>query len=77
MRENLKFPRPINVIWLVQSRQKKYSACPVGQISGLSPRVSPDKRGGSRSSRTLGGMRWTLMLRLTSAADADGEGVWF
>ena len=34
-------------------------------------------RGGSRSSRTCGGMRWTRRLRLTSVADADGEVVWF
>jgi hypothetical protein len=42
----------------------------------LTPPVSPDKRGGSRSSRTRGGMRWTRKLRLTSVADADGEVVW-
>jgi hypothetical protein len=39
--------------------------------------VSPDERGGSRSSRTRGGMRWTRKLRLTSVADAYGESVWF
>jgi hypothetical protein len=39
--------------------------------------VSPDERGGSRSSRTCGGMRWTRKLRLTSAADVYGENVWF
>ena len=33
-------------------------------------------RGGSRSSRTRGGMWWTRMLRLTSAADAYGENAW-
>ena len=38
--------------------------------------VSPDKRGGSRSSRTCGGMRWTQWPRLTSVAEADGEVVW-
>ena len=30
--------------------------------------VSPDERGGSRSSRTCGGMRWTRWRRMTSAA---------
>src|SRR3981081_4778303 len=55
---------------------RKYSACPVGQINGVTPRVSPDKRGGSRSSRTCGGMRWTRKLRLTSVAQADGEVRW-
>jgi hypothetical protein len=39
--------------------------------------VPPDERGGSRSSRTRGGMRWTRKLRLTSVADAYGESVWF
>ena len=34
------------------------------QFTNLS--VSPDERGGSRSSRTRGGMRWTLELRLTT-----------
>ena len=38
--------------------------------------VSPGKRG-VRTSRTRGGMRWTRMLRLTSAADAYGKSVWF
>jgi hypothetical protein len=33
-------------------------------------------RGGSRSSRTRGEMRWTRRPRLTSVADADGEVVW-
>ena len=35
------------------------------------------KRGGSRSSRTSGGMRWTRAARQTSALLADGEAVWF
>jgi hypothetical protein len=30
--------------------------------------VSPDERGGSRSSRTCGGMRWTRWRRMTRAA---------
>ena len=47
----------------VQSAFEKYSAYPVGQISATTPRVSPDKRDGSRSSRTRGRMRWTRMLR--------------
>ena len=33
-------------------------------------------RGALRTSRMRGGMRWTRRLRLTSAADADGEVVW-
>jgi hypothetical protein len=33
-------------------------------------------RGVSRSSRARGGMRWTRMVLLTRAPDADGEVVW-
>jgi len=36
----------------------------------------PHLRGGSRSSRTRGGMRWTRMALLTRALEADGEVVW-
>src|SRR6266853_5900883 len=39
----------------VQPHCKKFFACAVGQISDLTPPVSPDKRGGSRSSRNA---RW-------------------
>jgi hypothetical protein len=41
-RENQKFLMPINVIWVVQSPSKKYSASLVGQISGLTLPVSPE-----------------------------------
>jgi len=34
------------------------------------------QRGGSRSSRTRGGMRWTRMALLTRALEAYGEVVW-
>jgi len=43
----------------VKPQHQKYSSFAVGQISDLNLPVSPDKRGGSRSSRTCGGMRWT------------------
>ena len=52
----------------VNPSAQKYSTRPVGQITSIIPPVSPDERGGSRSSRTRGGMRWTRKLRLTSAA---------
>jgi hypothetical protein len=60
----------------VQPFAQKYSAFAVGQITDLTSPVSPDERGGSRSSRTCGGMRWTRELRLTSVTRADGEAVW-
>jgi hypothetical protein len=53
----------------VQPSRKKYSACRVGQISGLSPRVSPDKRGGSRSSRNA---RWDA-VDVEAATDESGR----
>ena len=34
------------------------------------------RRGGSRSSRTLGEDAMDVLAQLTNAADADGEGVW-
>ena len=37
---------------------------------------SPESRGGSRSSRTRAGMRWTLGCRSTSGMLAYGEIVW-
>jgi hypothetical protein len=51
----------------VQCSLQKYSAFAVGQISGLTPRVSPDERG-VRTSRTRGEMRWTRRLRKTGAS---------
>jgi hypothetical protein len=60
----------------VQPFAQKYFAFAVGQIISIAPPVSPDERGGSRSSRTCGGMRWTRKLRLTSVTRADGEAVW-
>src|SRR6266568_5501065 len=52
----------------VQPTAQKYFAFAVGRIDGLTPRVSPDERGVSRSSRTRVEMRWTRKLRLTSVA---------
>src|SRR5205823_10305963 len=43
----------------------------------ISRAVSSHQRGGSRSSRTRDGMRWTWLAPLTNGADADGEVVWF
>jgi hypothetical protein len=60
----------------VQCARQKYSSCRVGQISDLNPPVSPDKRGGSRSSRNA---RWDAVdadAPLTNGTDADGEVVW-
>ena len=47
----------------VQPFTQKYSSRAVGQINDLTPRVSPVTRGGSRSSRTRGEMRWTRNAR--------------
>src|SRR6476469_1833876 len=55
LRAKSNFPNHFKLICPVQSSPKKYSAFAVGQISDLNPPVSPDKRGGSRSSRNA---RW-------------------
>jgi hypothetical protein len=55
----------------------KFPLAITGQLSGISPPVSPDKRGARDRHETRVEMRWTQVLRVTSAADADGEGVWF
>jgi hypothetical protein len=60
----------------VKPGNQKYSAFAVGQISGLNPPVSPDKRGGSRSSRNA---RWDAMdadVPTTNGMEAYGEVVW-
>jgi hypothetical protein len=51
----------------VQLPREKFSAFAVGQITFTNSSVSPHKRGGSRSSRTRGGMRWTQVALLTRA----------
>src|ERR1700726_3558016 len=43
----------------VQPLLQKYSGFPKTQITSISAAVSSHMRGGSRSSRTRGGMRWT------------------
>jgi hypothetical protein len=54
---------------IIRSRVKpwnqKYSACPIDQINGTTPLVSPDERGDrDRHDRAVGSM--DAMLRLTS-----------
>jgi hypothetical protein len=54
-----KFFFEFNLIWVVQPPLQKYSHSLLTQITCISVAVSPHWRGGSRSSRTRGGMRWT------------------
>jgi len=44
--------------------RKNIPLSPSGKSALPARAVSPDERGGSRSSRTCGGMRWTRELRL-------------
>ena len=44
MRVNFDLRRNFKVIWVVQSLSQKYFAFAVGQISGLTPPVSPEER---------------------------------
>jgi hypothetical protein len=60
----------------VKPRNQKYFAFVAGQISDLNLPVSPDKRGGSRSSRNA---RWDAVdvdVPLTNGTEAYGEVVW-
>jgi hypothetical protein len=66
----------IKLIPPVQSLPKKYFPSPPTQITSIFATVSSHLRGGSRSSRTRGGMRWTQAMLLTRASTADGEVVW-
>ena len=61
---------------LSSPRAKNIPPSAVGQITGLTTPVSPERGACARHER-CGGMRWTRRLRLTSVADAYGEGVWF
>jgi hypothetical protein len=65
----------INLMLPVQSWPQKYFDSLQTQITSLSIPFRPDG-GVSRSSRTRGGMRWTLMALQTTAPKADGEVVW-
>src|SRR5258707_6978377 len=51
---------------LVKPRNQKYFASRLTQIRCISFPVSSHSRGGSRSSRTRGGMRWTRAVRVTN-----------
>jgi hypothetical protein len=55
---------------------KNISSSRPTQITSFIPVVSSHLRGGSRSSRTRDGMRWTQMALITNGAKADGEDVW-
>jgi hypothetical protein len=68
--------RQIKLRLPVQSCSQKYFHSLFAQITCISLASRPTQRGGSRSSRTRGGMRWTLMVPITNGTDADGEVVW-
>jgi hypothetical protein len=60
----------------VQPLHQKYFYSHPTQITCVSVAVSSHWRGGSRSSRTRDGMRWTRIAPKTKALEADGEAVW-
>ena len=60
----------------VKPRNQKYFAFADGQITGLNRPVSPDKRGGSRSSRNARRDAVDAEALLTNGAEAYGEVVW-
>jgi hypothetical protein len=67
-RGNVVLLKRINVIWAVQSPLQKFFRSLLTQITCISLAVSSHWRGGSRSSRTRGGMRWTRMVPITNGA---------
>jgi hypothetical protein len=75
LRAKPNFFNRINVIWVVQSLLKKYSAFPK-QKSILYLAPSRLTEGRWPSSLTRGGMRWTQKMLLTRAFTTDGEVVW-
>jgi hypothetical protein len=60
----------------VQPLLQKYFSSRFDQISFLLSAIPSHTEGRCATSRTRGGMRWTLTVHLTKAPDADGEGVW-
>jgi hypothetical protein len=60
----------------VQPLAQKYFAFAVGQITDLTPRVSPERGAARDRHERCGGMRWTRNARKTNAHDAYGEVVW-
>src|ERR1700689_2493834 len=59
----------------VKPLSKKYSSLPNIRNILYAPYPAPPK-GRCATSTTRGGMRWTLMVLLTKAFEADGEAVW-
>jgi hypothetical protein len=53
LRQKTDFASPIKLIWVVQSRTKKYSVMPVGQIIGIIRAFCSLEEGRWPSSRTL------------------------
>jgi hypothetical protein len=75
LREKSEFACQFKLIWVVQSRSKKYSALPIGQIIFRSLARPASLRGAyALSSRNVEcGMRWTRCVHKTNAPVADGE----
>jgi hypothetical protein len=67
---------PRLLIPLSSSICKNISASLPTQITSFISAVLFLQRGGSRSSRTRDGMRWTLVVPITNGIEADGEDVW-
>jgi hypothetical protein len=69
--------RQANQLDVVSSRSRKNSSLsPQAKSVTYVVRLT-QLRGGSRSSRTCGEMRWTRKAHRTCAPDAYGEVVWF
>ena len=76
LRVKSNFSSRINVIWVVQSRCKKYSDVPKPQITFISPPSTPLE--GRIAIVTDAGLDAVdAAALLTNGAHADGEVVWF
>ena len=77
LRQKSNLSKPFNLICTVQSSPKKFSPSRFTQITFISSAILRSKEGRFAIVTDVGrGMRWTRMVLLTRALDADGEVVW-
>jgi hypothetical protein len=68
--------KQFNLIWVVQSRSRKYFASRFGRNSFIASIIPPRQEGVSRSSRNVERDVMDADVPLTNGTDADGEAVW-
>jgi hypothetical protein len=68
--------KQFNLIWVVQSRSRKYFASRFGRSSFTDSTIPPRQEGVSRSSRNVERDVMDADVPLTNGTKADGEVVW-